>query len=176
MLSILQQLLVAGNETTAHCIAEGVLLLIRHPDQHALLKAEPERIESFVEEVLRLASPTANMWRVATCDTEIGGVPVRKGAMVQLRFASANRDEAVFTDAEKLDVTRSNARSNVAFGHGVHMCIGASLARKEMEVAFRVVLERLDDLALDCAEEELVYPPNVLLRGLARLPIRFRAV
>jgi cytochrome P450 len=176
MLSILQQLLVAGNETTAHCIAEGVLLLIRHPDQHALLKAEPERIENFVEEVLRLASPTANMWRVATCDTEIGGVPVRKGAMVQLRFASANRDEAVFTDAEKLDVTRSNARSNVAFGHGVHMCIGASLARKEMEVAFRVVLQRLDGLALDCAEEELVYPPNVLLRGLARLPIRFRAV
>ncbi|MBK79814.1 MAG: cytochrome P450 [Gammaproteobacteria bacterium] len=173
MLSILQQLLVAGNETTTHSIAEGVLLWIRHPDQLALLREDPDRVENFTEEVLRLASPTANMWRLATADTRLGDVDVPAGTMVQIRFSSANRDEAVFPEPDRLDVTRDNARSHLAFGHGVHMCIGASLARKEMNVAFRVLLERLDDLALDCDEAELTYAPNVLLRGLSALPLRF---
>jgi cytochrome P450 len=175
MLSIIQQLLVAGNETTTHSIAEGVLLLIQNPNQHALLKNDPSLIPNFVEEVLRLATPTANMWRVATKDTDINGVPVKAGSMIQIRFASANRDEAVFDTPQAFDVTRENARSHIAFGHGVHMCIGANLARKEMDTAFKVLLERLDDFALDCDESELFYPPNVLLRGLARLPIRFSA-
>lgn len=175
MLSIIQQLLVAGNETTTHSIAEGILLLIQHPDQHARLKENPELIANFVEEVLRLATPTANMWRVATRDTEINGVPVKKGSMLQLRYSSANRDEDQFEAPQKFDVSRENARTNIAFGHGVHMCIGANLARKELETAFRVLLERLDNFELDCDESELDYPPNVLLRGLAKLPIRFTA-
>lgn len=174
MLSILQQLLVAGNETTTHSLAEGVLQLIENPDQHSLLKADPGLVENFTEEILRLASPTANMWRVATEDTRIGDVRVPAGSMVQLRFSSANRDEAVYPSPDRLDVIRENARSHLAFGHGVHMCIGASLARKEMNVAFRVLLERLDDFALDCARDELYYAPNVLLRGLSKLPIRFQ--
>jgi cytochrome P450 len=174
MLSILQQLLVAGNETTTSALAEGILLLIEHPDQRALLAADPGLIPNFTEEVLRLASPTANMWRVATRDTDICGVPVARHGMVQLRFASANRDERVFAEPHRLDVRRPNARSHIAFGHGVHMCIGASLARGELNAAFRVLLERLDGFALDCAPTDLVYAPNVLLRGLARLPIRFR--
>jgi cytochrome P450 len=173
MLSILQQLLVAGNETTTHCIAEGVLLLIEHPEQHALLKAQPELVPNFTEEVLRLASPTANMWRVATRDTSINGVPVAENGLVQLRFSSADRDERVFDEPHRLDVRRSNVRSHIAFGHGVHMCIGASLARGEMNTAFRVLLERLDDFALDCPRDALVYAPNVLLRGVSTLPIRF---
>jgi len=175
MLSIIQQLLVAGNETTTHSIAEGILLLAQHPDQHALLKEDPSLVPNFVEEVLRLATPTANMWRVATKDTDINGVPVKERSMVQIRFSSANRDEAQFEAPQEFDVTRENARSNIAFGHGVHMCIGANLARKEMDAAFRVLLERLDNFELDCDESELVYPPNVLLRGLAKLPIRFTA-
>lgn len=175
MLSIIQQLLVAGNETTTHSIAEGILLLIQHPDQHARLKENPELIANFVEEVLRLATPTANMWRVATRDTEINGVPVKKGSMLQLRYSSANRDEDQFEAPQEFDVSRENARTNIAFGHGVHMCIGANLARKELETAFRVLLERLDNFELDCDESELDYPPNVLLRGLAKLPIRFTA-
>jgi cytochrome P450 len=173
MLSILQQLLVAGNETTTHCIAEGVLLLAQNPDQHQLLKDDPSLIENFTEEVLRLASPTANMWRVATTATAIEGVEVPELGLVQLRFSSANRDEQVFDEPQRLDVTRANARSNLAFGYGVHMCIGASLARKEMNVAFRVLLERLDDFALGCPESELVYAPNALLRGVSALPLRF---
>jgi cytochrome P450 len=175
MLSIIQQLLVAGNETTTHAIAEGVLLLLQHPEQHGLLKNDPSLLPNFVEEVLRLATPTANMWRVATRDTQINGVPVKAGSMVQIRFSSANRDEDQFENPQAFDLTRDNARTNIAFGHGVHMCIGANLARKEMEAAFRVLLERLDNFELDCDESELTYPPNVLLRGLAKLPLRFTA-
>ena len=95
--------------------------------------------------------------------------------MLQLRYSSANFDDAVFQNANTFDVERKDARQNLAFGHGVHMCIGASLARKEMHVAFRVILARLKDFALDCAEDKIEYPPNVLLRGLKRLPIRFTA-
>ncbi len=172
-LSIIQQLLVAGNETTTSAIAEGILLLIQHPDQLALLRNDPGLIPNLVEEVLRLSSPTANMWRVCTRDTEVNGTKIPAGSLIQIRYSSADRDERVFERAEGFDITRKNARQNVAFGYGVHMCIGASLARKEMEVAFRVLLGRMKDIVLDCAENDLNYPPNVLLRGLATLPIRF---
>lgn len=175
MLSILQQLLVAGNETTTNSIAEGMLLLIQNPAQHTKLKEDPSLLPNLVEEVLRLSTPTANMWRVVTQDTEIGGVAAAAGSMVQIRFSSANRDEKIFPDPHSFDVTRDNAKSNIAFGYGVHMCIGASLARKELSVAFKVILERLDNLQLACAEEDLFYAPNVLLRGLSSLPIRFTA-
>ncbi len=173
-LSILQQLLVAGNETTTNAIAEGLLLLMQHPDQLAALRADPSLLPNLVEEVLRLSTPTANMWRVCTRDTEVNGIAIPAGSMLMLRFSSANRDEALFEAPDAFDVRRKNARSNIAFGHGVHMCIGASLARKEMLVAFRVLLERLEEFELACAVEDLQYPPNVLLRGLARLPIRVR--
>jgi cytochrome P450 len=172
-LSIIQQLLVAGNETTTSAIAEGILLLTQHPDQLALLQKDAGLIPNFVEEVLRLSTPTANMWRVCTRDTDVNGTKIPAGSMIQLRYSSGDRDERIFEHAEAFDVTRKNARQNIAFGYGVHMCIGASLARKEMEVAFRVLLSRIKDIALDCAGEALVYPPNVLLRGLATLPIRF---
>jgi cytochrome P450 len=103
------------------------------------------------------------------------GTPIPAGSMLQLRYSSANLDDAVFQNANTFDVERKNARQNLAFGHGVHMCIGGSLARKEMQVAFRVILARMRDFALDCAEDTIEYPPNVLLRGLKRLPIRFTA-
>ncbi len=174
MLSILQQLLVAGNETTTSAIAEGLFLLMREPEQMALVREDPGLVSNLVEEVLRLSSPTANMWRVATRDVELGGVSVPAGSLLQLRYASANRDAAQYPDPERFDVRRENAKSNVAFGHGVHMCIGASLARKEMNVAFRVLLERLEGFELDCDPSELEWQPNVLLRGLKTLPVRFR--
>ena len=149
--------------------------MIQHPDQLALLQNDPGLIPNLVEEVLRLSTPTANMWRVCKQDTEVNGTQIPAGSMIQIRYSSADRDERVFERAEAFDVTRKNARQNVAFGYGVHMCIGASLARKEMEVAFRVLLSRTKDIALDCVESDLFYPPNVLLRGLATLPIRFAA-
>ncbi len=172
MLSILQQLLVAGNETTTSAIAEGVLLMIQHPDQFAKLKANPDLVENLVEEVLRLSTPTANMWRVVTKDTEIDDTPIPAGSMVMLRFSSANRDNVTYPDPHTFDVERENAGTQIAFGYGVHMCVGASLARKEMNVAFRCLLNRIESFELACDEDELNYPPNVLLRGLSSLPLR----
>ncbi|MCZ6658690.1 MAG: cytochrome P450 [Gammaproteobacteria bacterium] len=174
MLSIIQQLLVAGNETTTNAIAECVLMWIKYQDQFAKLKANRDLVPNLVEEILRLSTPTANMWRVVTIDTEIQGTPIPAGSTVQIRFSSANRDEQKFPNPHRFDVERDNAKSNIAFGYGVHMCIGASLARKEMDVAFRVLLERFDEFELACDESELSYAPNVLLRGLSRLPVRFK--
>lgn len=173
MLSILQQLLVAGNETTASAIGEGIRLLIEHPEQLAKVERDPSLVNNLVEEVLRLSTPTANMWRVVRRDTEIGGFPVTRGSMILLRFASANRDEDRFDPAESFDVTRANAGTHVSFGFGVHFCVGAALARREMQVAFRALLSRLSPLSLAVSPGELSYRPNILLRGLDALPITF---
>ena len=174
MLSILQQLLVAGNETTTNSIAEGVLLWIEHPDQFAKLKADPSLVDNMVEEVLRLSTPTANMWRVTTRDTEVQGTPIPAGSMVMIRFSSANRDANVYPSPHAFDVTRDNAKTQIAFGYGVHMCIGASLARKELNIAFRCLLDRIDSFELLCDPAELEYAPNVLLRGVKHLPLKVR--
>ena len=171
-LSILQQLLVAGNETTASAICEGVWLLATHPDQLARVREDPGLVPNLVEEVLRLATPTANMWRVVKEDTELGGVAIPKGSFVLVRFASANRDEAVFPEPDRFDVGRANADEHLAFGHGIHFCVGAQLARREMQVAFRLLLERLPGLRL-APDTVLRHTPNVLLRGLDRLPVQF---
>jgi cytochrome P450 len=172
-LSIIQQLLVAGNETTAASIAEGLLLLIQNPDQLALVREQPDLIPNLVEEVLRLTTPTANMWRKAKQTSVLGGVEIPKDSMMLLRFASANRDEKVFPDPDRFDVRRENASEHLAFGHGVHFCIGAMLARKEMNVAFRKLLGRLDGLRLTPGREAPRHKPSVLLRGLAELHVSF---
>jgi cytochrome P450 len=168
-LSILQQLLVAGNETTAAAIAEGLLLLVRHPDQLARVREEPSLVPNLVEEVLRLATPTASMFRKVTRDVVLGGVAIPAGSMLLLRFASANRDEAHFPEPDRFDVNRTNAAEHLAFGHGIHFCIGAALARREMQVAFRALLERFEDFRLSPGRPEPSYKPSVLLRGLAEL-------
>ena len=172
MLSILQQLLVAGNETTTSAIAEGVLLWTKFPEQFEKLKANPDLVPNLVEEVLRLSTPTANMWRVVTQDTNLNGTDIPAGSMLQLKFSAANRDPGTYPDPHSFDVERENAGTQIAFGYGVHMCIGASLARKEMDVAFRCLLDRISKVELTADEASLHYPPNVLLRGLERLPVR----
>jgi cytochrome P450 len=172
-LSIIQQLLVAGNETTAASIAEGLLLLIQNPDQLAIVREDPEVIPNLVEEVLRLTSPTANMWRKAKKASVLGGVEIPEDSMILLRYASANRDEKRFEDPDRFDVRRHNAGEHLAFGHGVHFCLGAMLARKEMDLAFRKLLGRLDGLRLAPGHEAPRHKPSVLLRGLAELHIAF---
>jgi cytochrome P450 len=172
-LSILQQILVAGNETTAAAIAEGLLLLAQHPDQEALVRRDPALIPNLVEEVLRLATPTASMWRKAKRDARLGGVAIPEGSMLLLRFASANRDESRFPDADRFDVRRPNAAEHLAFGHGIHFCIGANLARKEMALAFRALLDRLEGFRLSPGRAAPRHKPSVLLRGLAELHLDF---
>jgi cytochrome P450 len=164
---------VAGNETTAACIAEGLLLLVRNPDQQALVREDPSLVPNLVEEVLRLTTPTANMWRKATATTALGGVEIPEGSMLLVRYASANRDEAHFPDAGRFDVRRENAAEHLAFGHGIHFCLGAMLARKEMQVAFRTLLARLSDLAIEPGHPEPRHKPSVLLRGLCELHLTF---
>jgi len=174
MLSILQQLLVAGNETTASAIVEGMWLLIEQPEQLERLRAEPELVPNAVEEILRLATPTANMWRLCTTDTSVAGVEIPAGSMCMVRYAAANRDPEQFPDPDRFDVARSNAGEHLAFGLGIHHCLGAVLARKELGIAFRTLLDRFEGFALDPSALAPRHRPNILLWGFDSLPITFR--
>jgi cytochrome P450 len=173
IMSIAQQLMVAGNETTTHALAGGIVHLANNPEQQAKARANPALIPNMVEEVLRLDTPTAGMWRVVMRDCELGGHEFKAGSMVMLRYASANRDPAKYPDPDKFDVERSNARTHLAFGKGIHMCVGNMLSRKEMTVAFTELLARLDDIRIKDGAE-LKVAPNLLLRGFVSVPIAFK--
>jgi cytochrome P450 len=173
LLSILQQLLVAGNETTAHSLTAGMFYLISNPDQLDRARNDPASIDGLVEETLRFLSPTNNMWRVAVRDAEIGGFPVRANELILVRYGSANRDGGHFPDPDRFDIARVNARAHLAFGAGIHTCIGASLARKEMQVAFPILLERLRNPRFQKGMNSFRYNPNILLRGVLELHIAF---
>ncbi len=177
IMSLMQQFMVAGNETTTSTLAGGLLQLIRNPDQMAKAKAaaggrDPKVIGNLVEEALRYETPTAGMWRIVKSDTELGGMAIPEGAVVQLRYAAANRDPKRFPDPDKFDIDRTNARTHLAFGKGPHMCVGNMLSRKEMLVAFDELLERLDNFAVP-DDSAIRILPNILLRGVTHLPITF---
>jgi len=173
LLSMIQQLLVAGNETTTSAITGGMLSLIQLSDQLQLLLDDPGMIDNAVEEILRLETPSAGLWRVVTRDTEIRGVAIPKDSLLMLRYAAGNRDETVFTQPEAMDVCRANADDHLAFGQGTHFCPGAMLARKEMQVAFRKLLQRLTRVQLAEGKNDLTHWPNVVLRGLKSLHITY---
>jgi cytochrome P450 len=178
IMSIMQQFMVAGNETTTSTLAGGLLQLIRNPDQMAKARAaaggrDPKLMLNLVEESLRYETPSAGMWRIVKEDAELGGVKIPKGSTVQLRYAAANRDPGKFPDPDKFDIERSNAKTHLAFGRGPHMCVGNMLSRKEVFVAFDELLNRLDDFAIS-DESGIAVLPNILLRGVTRLPITFR--
>jgi cytochrome P450 len=172
LMSILQQILVAGNETTTNTLSEGLLILIQQPAAMAKLRADPSLIPNAVEEILRLASPVQGNWRIVIRDCELGGVAIPAGSKLMIRLAAANRDPARYEQPDILVPERTNARGHLAFGRGIHQCIGNLLARRELSVAFEVLLARFDEIALDCDPATLVYPPNVMLRGMRSLPIR----
>jgi cytochrome P450 len=169
MLSIVQQLLVAGNETTTKAITEGLLLLARHPDVWEALRADPAGMAPLVtEEVLRLSTPTQGMFRKVTADTEIDGVAVPAGAMVVLLYAAANRDPKVWgDDPDGFDPRRPNLKDHLAFGKGIHFCLGAPLSRLELQVLFESLGRRAVSLAVP--DQDLTYHPSFVLRGLVRL-------
>ena len=171
--SILQQLMVAGNETTTSAITGGMLSLIQHPEQMKDLQKHPEKIPNAVEEILRMESPSAGMWRVVKKDSEIHGVLIPKGSLLMLRYHAANRDRELFDQPNDIDIDRANAGDHIAFGKGIHFCPGAMLARKEMTVAFSALLSRLDNIQLVEEKSDLNYWPNIVLRGLKALQISF---
>ena len=172
MLSLTQQFLVAGNETTTNGIAAGVRLLAEQPTLLRAIKRQPDRALGFVNEVLRLESPVQGLFRVVRKDTELGGVHLPKGARIMLRFAAANRDARKYASPERIDLHRANAGTHVAFGAGIHHCIGAGLARLEMRQAFTALAQRLRHLAL-AADNDFTHHPSMILRGLKALRVTF---
>jgi len=175
-LGMIQQILVAGNETSTAGIAGGVVLLIENPAEQTKLRSNPDLIPGAVEEILRLETPTSGMWRTATEDTEVGGVPIPKGAFLMVRFAAGNRDESVFSCGHEMKVDRDNASNHLAFGQGTHFCLGAQLARSEMQIALGSLLARTDNWGLVEGKNTLTHNPNVLLRGLKDLYISFEKI
>lgn len=173
LLSIFQQVLVAGNESTANTLAEGLYRLIENPDQMKLLNNNPSLINNFVEESLRIASPASNIWRMVKKEVTIGGVTIQPGTPVLLRYGSANRDGAHFKQSHDLDITRDNAKSHIAFGYGIHACIGLQLARKELNLAYTKIFETMSNIQLSSEQHEIIYEPNLMVRGLSALPITF---
>ncbi|MGL5863560.1 MAG: cytochrome P450, partial [Phycicoccus sp.] len=172
ILSILQQLLAAGNETTTKAITEGTMLLARHPGVWAKLRADPAGYAPQVtEEVLRLSTPTQGMFRMVTTDTEVEGVPVPKGSRVVLVYGGANRDLSVFgDDPDAFDPDRPNLSDHLAFGKGIHFCLGAPLSRLEMNAVFEEMGRSL--VAVRLAESnDYQYHPSFILRGLVHLDV-----
>ena len=169
MLATSVLLLIAGHETTTNLIGNGMLALLQNPDQLARLRAEPELLKSAIEEMLRYDSPVQGTARVALEDVEVGGVAVRKGALLFTAVGAANRDPEVFESPDRFDVGRRENR-HLSFGFGAHFCLGAPLARLEAEVAFQALFERFPNPKL--ASEKLERRPSPILRGLLALPLR----
>jgi cytochrome P450 len=171
VLMFLLTLLVAGNETTRNLLACGALALLRHPDQHRLMRTRPEIVENAIEEMLRYVSPVRNFARCAAVTTEVAGRKIEAGQYLVMLYGAANRDESVFgADAERFDITRQSARRHVAFGFGEHLCLGASLARLEGRIMWEELFARFSDIELAGEPEPL---PSTLMNGLVRLPVVF---
>ncbi|HEX4796410.1 MAG TPA: cytochrome P450 [Humisphaera sp.] len=171
ILGFFQGLLLAGSETTTNLINNAILCFIEHPDQLARLREQPELLPSAIEEVLRFRSPLQWMYRVTRAEVTIGGQTIPAGQLVLPIFGSANRDPAQFPNPNQFDITRQ-PNPHLAFGRGIHFCMGAPLARLEGRIALTDLLTRLKDIRL--ASEEPWEPGKGLHgHGPARLPIRF---
>jgi vitamin D3 1,25-hydroxylase len=174
LVAMAMMLLIAGHETTVNLIGNGLLALLTHPEQRAAVTGRPDLLPGAVEEFLRWDSPVhSTPARFAAEDVEYSGVTIPAGSVVVLSLASANRDPDRFPDAEQLRPDR-DAGGHLAFGHGLHHCLGAQLARIEGQEAIGVLLERLPDLQLAADPAELVHRRSTLVRGLRTLPVRLR--
>ena len=176
LLNVIEQILVAGNETTTKLFASGILALIENPDQMSKVRSNPELIANLVEEALRIESPVQMLPRIAKVDIEIGGVIIPAGSMLMAMYGCANRDEAKYPSAEMFDIERVNARSHLAFGQGAHFCVGAALARSEARIGFELLLHRLHDLALAQIDQPTDRELSMTLRGMSALHLTFTAV
>ncbi|GAA2469499.1 cytochrome P450 [Actinocorallia cavernae] len=164
-------LLIAGHETTVNLIGNGVLALLTHPDQLAALRADMSLIDGMVEETLRWEGPVENAtFRYAAEPLDIGGVRVEQGEHVMIGLTAAQRDGARFPAPDRFDIRR-DTRGHLAFGHGLHYCLGAPLARLEGRIALATLLDRAPGLALDGPHDEWL--PGMLMRGLRTLPVRW---
>ncbi len=173
LLSTILQLIIAGHDTTASLIGNGVVALLQHPDQLVTLRAHPDKIAAAVEELLRYDAPVPHAtFRYATEPVEIAGVTIPAGAQVIIGLASSNRDADRYPDSETLDLDRADVR-HLAFGHGMHFCLGAALARMEGQLALGSLVRRFPELRLAVAAGQLHWGhgDGLVLRGLAELPV-----
>ncbi len=173
IMSILQQLLVAGNETTTATLAAGMKLLIDRPVLVSQIRADPALMRTFVEETLRTMSPIQTMFRRATEDVVIAGTMIPAGSLVEVRFGAGNRDPAMFSEPACPDLHRANAGAHLAFGTGRHLCIGNQLARGELRLAFQALIDRLDNFRASRGEASFAYTPLYISYGLTRLWLGF---
>ncbi|MER5428208.1 cytochrome P450 [Streptomyces sp. NPDC002588] len=163
-------LLVAGHETTANMISLGTYTLLQHPERLAELRADPSLVPTAVEELMRLLSIADGLLRLATEDIEVAGTTIRAGDGVVFSTSVINRDESAYPDPDTLDWHRP-ARHHVAFGFGIHQCLGQNLARAELEIALRTLFERLPGLALAIPAEEVRFKPGDTIQGMLELPV-----
>jgi cytochrome P450 len=167
-------LVAAGHETTVNLIGNGVHALLTHPQQLALLRAEPERLPAVVEELLRFAGPLQVSMPLITAEpVELAGVTIPAGETVFAGLLAANRDPARVANPAELDISRAE-HSHLAFGHGIHHCLGAPLARLEGQIALQTLLSRFPRLRLAVPPHELTWQPSLLLHSLTTLPVLLR--
>ncbi|MEM7535657.1 MAG: cytochrome P450 [Chloroflexota bacterium] len=175
MYSMVVLLMVAGHETTANLIGNGLLALMEYPEQRVLLEREPERIDAFVEEILRHNGPAERVtMRYAAEDTELAGKLIRRGERVTVVAGAANRDPKQFANPDQFNMTRTDNK-HMGFGYGVHYCVGAPLARMEAKIAVQTLLRRLPNLRLADhaynADEGILWNTGILVRGMVRMPV-----
>lgn len=164
-------LIIAGHETTVNLIGNGMLALLQNPDQKQMLQNDPELIKPAIEEMLRYNGPAeVSNIRWATEDVEYGGKQIRQGDMLFIAFSSANRDPEQFPDPDTFDITRK-VNNHIAFGKGVHYCLGAPLARLEGEIAISALLRRMPGIQLKRTEESMEWRPGMIIRGLKEFPV-----
>ncbi|MDH5737995.1 MAG: cytochrome P450, partial [Gammaproteobacteria bacterium] len=161
-------LIVGGNDTTRNSISGGVVALNQFPDQYDKLRAHPELIPNMVAEMIRWQSPVIHMRRTATRDTELGGKKIKAGDKVIMWYLSGNRDEDIFDDADKLIIDRPNARAHVAFGYGIHRCMGNRLAEMQLRVLWEEIMKRFHRVEMTGDPVRL---PNNFIRGIAEVPV-----
>lgn len=172
LVSMIFLLLVAGHETTVNLIGNGTLALMQHPDQMERLRRDPALIRPAVEEMLRYNGPVeTTTLRWALQDVEIGGVVIPQGDAVLAALVAANRDPAIFPNPDTFDIAR-DPNKHIAFGSGIHYCVGAPLARLEGTIAINTLMSRLRHLELAVAPETLEWNDNLLLHGMSALPVR----
>jgi len=170
--SLAALLLVAGHETTTHAIGNAVLELLQAPDALAHLSSNPDAIAPAINELLRLASPVAvTTFRWSTAPVRLSGQEIPAGRPVLVALGQANRDRGTFPDPDRLDLERDNASAQIAFGHGIHRCLGAPLAVAELEIVLRALLTRFPKLRLAVAPDQLQWQETRLVRGLVALPV-----
>ncbi|MFI6726981.1 cytochrome P450 [Streptomyces sp. R-74717] len=170
LVQLAEILLVAGHETTANMISLGTFTLLQYPDQLDRLRTSEDLMPAAVEELLRFLSIADGISRVATEDIEVGGVTIRAGEGVVLSTSVINRDEAAYPAPDELDLGRQS-RHHVAFGFGVHQCLGQNLARAELEIALRTLFDRLPQLRLAAPVDEIPFKPGDTIQGMLELPV-----